>query len=366
MGPFMTSSENIIKNFFHFNSLATQHLPEIIENFLPAERFFETHLFLTIYDSYILFSFLHDFSFLDPILFSPKLNKASVLQTKIENFSSNSILAQYESGKIDCLKESFAFGQSFMTMQSAFTENNDYEFFIFLKKTNGKFQPIALGEIFGINFESLLDYIWQAYNLKGRKKTFLKCLCRVHGILFRYLEYLNFIERRAIYFTWLMLLLGAGMASLPCIRASLPNEWVTIGVLAIFFMPLYWIPTLPFQILTIFFTLSTKTCHSFFFMPQILFFLYIMCFPLSYFVFVKDTFGNTFETRFNNVKNIFNVQDRENKMSTLPFFVQADHSQYFSFKDFIMFFLQIFILGAYINAASVFFCFSSCFGEFSM
>jgi hypothetical protein len=65
------------------------------------------------------------------------------LYTQIENFPSNSILAQYESGTIDCLKEYFSNDQFFMAMQNILTENQaNYEFFIFLKKQMGNFNQL--------------------------------------------------------------------------------------------------------------------------------------------------------------------------------------------------------------------------------
>ena len=170
--PFISSSENLLKFFFHFQKLN----PNVdLEKFLPYSR-----LKVTVLDglqnSYVAYIFENQFN---PILISTPIS-APIYKTIDcsyidETIDENSICALFSLNKIFVLK-SYILPKN----QEVFAarDESDDMFFVALKKTKEKLIGISHGKIEqnNIEFPDYLNVILDAHNLNVLSKLYFKWL----------------------------------------------------------------------------------------------------------------------------------------------------------------------------------------------
>jgi len=179
--PFL-SSQNFIKIYLHFQKLD----PELnFEKFLPPSRFYtiisvlnlkKPTTYLQPLEINTLYQFHYDYVSLNSsILYSLKHKIPYIFNPHCDYpipISSDSICAIISESKIIFYNKTYlAFGQELLTLR----DEQNGQFFVTLPIDNGKFINLASGEkILEIEFSEYVECIWEAYNLKGWKKVFLK------------------------------------------------------------------------------------------------------------------------------------------------------------------------------------------------
>jgi len=172
--PFL-SSEHIIKIYEYLKSLYPQlDLSKWLESF-------NTNVVLTLEESKILYWV----SSSNPILYSPK-NKSAIIT---QNFHPN-ILPEVHCALLPSKKIVPFQSQTLLSFDEAFmvAENSDEDEFFIIDKSFG---IVAYGNVSETEFYNYKDYIFEAQNLKGSKKCFLKMK---YFVLLPFVKYLKCIS----------------------------------------------------------------------------------------------------------------------------------------------------------------------------
>lgn len=187
---------------------------------------------------------------------------------------------------------------------------------------------IASGILLSTPFEKLfLETIWEAYNLKGCKIYFLKFIYFIQLFCMFFMKYLLHLES---LYTKIENFLDE------IFRAADGAMIIIVVFVNFIFRPLFGflmmlLFTLPFQLFSIPFELTTKNCYSFVYLPRIFEFIYTLIFPLFGFIIPRRLihdfdfhtfFGNTTRKTILNTIAYFQIQDEENKMWAIPLLIQ--------------------------------------------
>jgi len=314
--PFV-SSKNAIKLFLHFQTLNSNIK---FEAFLPPTRFITVYPVLTLQETESLYRFDNNEYplFTKPIWFSKKNKLPKIVDYFFTNFQLDStrVFAVFSGDEIRCLtKNRLPACSRFWASKNVETQ----EFFVALKKDDNTFVTLANGKIFthNMDFSEHLQVIWDAYNLKGLKKYFLKmiyflqvfCLLPYSKYYFSLLRgFLHMCEK--FPWTWDVVF--------DCINIL---GYVSISVLFFLF---FHFALLPFHIMATPFYISTQNCGLIMYLPEVLFLIHALFFPQLVEICVHPRIikhGN-FDALLSMTQN-FEIQPKEqNNMWAIPSLLQ--------------------------------------------
>jgi hypothetical protein len=166
--PFISSSENLLEIFFHFQKL---HPAVNLEKFLPYSTIKTSVLDLN--DSLFAYIFQDEYKSFNPILYSQNNYKTCNINDD-KNINEDSIFAFFSSNKIFSL-ETYVL-QNNENVYAGFDEENEM-FFVAIKTDQGKLIPISHGVIKSkIKFPDYLECILEAHNLNCFSKIYFSNL----------------------------------------------------------------------------------------------------------------------------------------------------------------------------------------------
>ena len=161
--PFISSSENLLKIYFHFQKLN----PNVnLDKFLPYSTIKKTVLDLQ--DSPFIYIFQDEYKFFNPIVYSENNYKICTMDDK--NIKEGDIYALVSPNKIFSL-ETYIFQNNLKVYAARDQENG--MFFVAIKTNQRKLTAISHGPIKSqINFPDDLDCILKAHTLTGFSKIY--------------------------------------------------------------------------------------------------------------------------------------------------------------------------------------------------
>jgi len=168
--PFISSSENLLKIYFHFQKL---HPNVNLEKFLPYSTIKKT--VLDVQDSPFVYIFQNEYKSFNPIVFSE--NNYKICTINDQKIQEDDIYALFSPNKIFSLKTYILDNNS--EVYAACDQENDM-FFVALKTNQGKLSAISHGPLqishkpfqSRIMFPEDLDCILKAHNLTGFSKIY--------------------------------------------------------------------------------------------------------------------------------------------------------------------------------------------------
>jgi len=178
--PFISSSENLLKIYFHFKKLD----PKInFEKFLPYSKLIVTVLDFDLKRSHVAYIFENQFN---PIIISENPYKTINCSYIDKNINGNSICALFSSNKIFTL-DSYILSKN-QEVFAAYDES-DSMVCVALKKNQENFTVISHGKITKnkMTFPNCLDIILEVHNLSILSKIYYK----VYDSYYRYNRFID-------------------------------------------------------------------------------------------------------------------------------------------------------------------------------
>jgi len=280
--PYLSSSEILLKCFFHFQKL---HPTVNLEKFLPYSRIQKDVLDLQNSPLTFAYFFQNEYKFFNPILYQSKNNYTTCIMNDKYNIQGDSICALFSTNVIFFLKLHVLPDKR--EAYVAFDQNNEM-FFVAIKTDNnqaGTLTAISNGIIKSkTEFPHYLDCILDAHNLSGFSNLYFKFY------YFYNVTYFDFVMKPLLkYFNYIMDFLGDKMTVSNTFPKNVIFYFFFIVVLILSFILFYHVWMFPFHIISIPFEISSEiNWNGFVCLPNE--FLNFWMFPFFFLFSLQDLF----------------------------------------------------------------------------